>query len=254
MVKILVLDDEIKIRDLVHEALSLEGYEVTTVPTSDQAVDIIFREPFDLILMDIMLAGKSGISILKEIREYNKKIPVIIYSGFVTTELETEARTFGANEVLRKDVGIAPLVGQIGKIVKAKNRIFHSTPKGTKRSILIVDDEEEIRNILKNFFKMKGCRTLEAQNGEEAVQLARSEDLSVVLLDMNMPGMDGLATLEKLKKMNDKLGVVMITGDQDDEKVKKAIELGAYGYVLKPFDFLYLELVVLSKLVIAESG
>ncbi|MCK5178924.1 MAG: response regulator, partial [Candidatus Omnitrophica bacterium] len=96
--------------------------------------------------------------------------------------------------------------------------------------------------------------TLEAQNGEEAVQLARSEDLSVVLLDMNMPGMDGLATLEKLKKMNDKLGVVMITGDQDDEKVKKAIELGAYGYVLKPFDFLYLELVVLSKLVIAESG
>jgi DNA-binding NarL/FixJ family response regulator len=68
-----------------------------------------------------------------------------------------------------------------------------------------------------------------------------------------MPGMDGLTALTKLLEINPKLGVVMTTGIQDEEKVKKAIELGAYGYVLKPFDFLYLELVVMSKLVIAES-
>lgn len=253
MAKILVLDDEVKVRELVREALSAQGYDVTTVSTSDQAVDIIFHEPFDLILLDIMLAGESGISVLKKIREYSKKTPVVIYSGFVTAELETEARTFGANEVLRKDVGIVPLVEQIGKIVKAKNRIFQNTSAGAKKSILIVDDEEKIRDILKNFFKTKGYEVLEAENGEEAVQLAQSEDPSVVLLDINMPKMDGLATLKKLKSINAKLGVVMITGDQDDEKVKKAIELGAYGYVLKPFDFLYLNLVVMSKLAIAES-
>jgi len=49
------------------------------------------------------------------------------------------------------------------------------------------------------------------------------------------------------------LGVVMVTGEEDDEKVHKAMEIGAYGYVLKPFDFLYLELVVASKLAIAEN-
>jgi len=254
MTKILVLDDEVKIRELVREALSAQGYDVTTVPTPDQAMDIIYRETFDLILLDIRLPGESGITVLKKIRSYGEKTPVVIYSGFVTPELETEARTFGANEVLRKDVGVMPLVEQIDKIVKAKNRIFHRTLTGAKKSILIVDDEEEIRNVLKIFFKTKGYKILEAKSGEEAVKLVQSEDPGVVLLDINMPEMDGLATLKKLRDINAKLGVVMITGDQDDEKVKKAIALGAYGYVLKPFDFLYLNLVVMSKLVIAESN
>ena len=69
-----------------------------------------------------------------------------------------------------------------------------------------------------------------------------------------MPGMDGLTTLEKLLEINPKLGIVMVTGRQDDESIKTAIGLGAYGYVLKPFDFLYLELVVMSKLAIVERG
>jgi len=254
MTKILVLDDEVKIRELVREALSTQGYEVTTVPSPDQAMDIIYREPFDLILLDIRLPGESGIIVLKKIREYSEKIPVVIYSGFVTAALETEVRAFGANEVLRKDVGVVSLVEQIGKIVKAKNRIFQRTLMGAEKPILIVDDEEEIRDLLKTFFKTKGYKTLEAKSGEEAVQLAQSEDPVVVLLDINMPEMDGLTTLKKLRDINAKLGVVMITGDQDDEKVKKAIELGAYGYVLKPFDFLYLNLVVMSKLVIAENN
>ena len=253
MAKILVLDDEARIRELVREALSVEGHKVTTVPTSDQAMDIIFREPFDLILLDIMLAGESGISFLKKIREYNKETPVVIYSGFVTTKLETEARTCGANEVLRKDVGIVPLVEQINKIVKAKDRIFQNTLAKSKKSILIVDDEEEIRDLLKEFFKNKEYRIFEAENGEAALKLVQSENFSVVLLDMHMAEMDGLETLKKLLEINPKLGVVMATADEDDEKVKKAIELGAYGYVLKPFDFLYLDLVVMSKLAIAEN-
>lgn len=253
MAKILVVDDEMQIRELLRDALGMKGYEVTTVPSADQALARVFEEPFDLVLLDIKLAGESGISVLKKIRETQKKIPVVIYSGVITAELEKEARTAGANEVLSKDIGIMQLVEQIGRIVKAKNRIFQEPSKGKERSILIVDDETEICNILRDFFKKRGCKTREAENGEKAVELARSETFSVALLDVNMPGMDGLDTLQKLLEINPKLGVVMVTGRQDDEKVKKAIELGAYSYILKPFDLLYLDLVVTSKLTIAES-
>ena len=76
----------------------------------------------------------------------------------------------------------------------------------------------------------------------------------MVLLDIKMPGMDGITILRELLKLNPKLGVVMVTGIEDSEKVKEAIEVGAYSYVLKPFDFLYLELVVMSKLAIADNG
>lgn len=251
--KILVVDDEVGVRELLRDTLSMKGYDVTTVPSARQSLEIVFQEPFDLIILDIELAGESGISVLKKIREFPKKIPVVIYSGNVTTELEKEARTAGANEVLRKDIGVAQLAEQIRKIVKAKDRIFQDPAKRKEKSILIVDDDHEVRCVLRDFFKTKGYKTLEAENGEEALALARSENISSVLLDIQMPGMDGLTTLEKLLQINPKLGVVMVTAVQDDEKVKKALELGAYGYVLKSVDFLYLELVVMSKLAIAAS-
>ncbi|MFC1631938.1 response regulator, partial [Candidatus Omnitrophota bacterium] len=85
-------------------------------------------------------------------------------------------------------------------------------------------------------------------------ELARAQEFSVVLLDIDMPVMTGIDTLPKLLEIDPKLGVVMVTGNQEDEKVKKAMELGACGYVLKPFDFSYLELVVMSKLAIAEGS
>ncbi|GEM_PF-6752591 len=79
-------------------------------------------------------------------------------------------------------------------------------------------------------------------------------EVVVGLLDVVMPGLGGLATLKKLLEIDPKLGVVMATGQQDDQTVKQAIELGASGYVLKPFDLLYLELVVLSRLMIAATA
>lgn len=255
MAKILVVDDEVRVRELLDKALAKKKYQVVTVPSAEQALARITQEPFDVVLLDIKLAGESGISVLKRIKELQKKMPVVIYSGVITAELEKEARIAGASEVLSKDVEIMQLVEQISKFVKGKDHISEGPSKRKEKSILIVDDEPEIRRILSSFFKKKGyAKVEEAGNGEEALELTRSQEFSVALLDINMPGMDGLTTLEKLLEINPKLGIVMVTGKQDDENVKKAIGLGAYSYVLKPFDLLYLELVVASKLAIAESG
>ncbi|MCK5179704.1 MAG: response regulator, partial [Candidatus Omnitrophica bacterium] len=121
------------------------------------------------------------------------------------------------------------------------------------KKILIVDDEVEVRSVLTIFFDKKGYKTQEAENGEQALEIVRSEDFPVVLLDIDMPVMDGLTTLEKLLEMKPGICVVMVTGRQDEDKVQKALELGAYNYVLKPFEFLYLELIIKSKLDSAES-
>ncbi|MFA5146744.1 MAG: response regulator [Candidatus Omnitrophota bacterium] len=253
MAKILVVDDEIYIRELLQKALKLNGYEAITVPSADQALDIIFKEPLDLVLLDIELAGESGISVLKKIREFQKKMPVVIYSGILTPQIEKEVREAGANEALSKKTEIPQLVEQLGRILNAQTRMAPGPSGKREKSVLIVDDETGIRNMLKSFFQTKGYRTLEAGSGEEALRIAGGEKFSMALLDMNMTGIDGLETLKGLLGINPKLGVVMVTSDQDDGKVQKAIELGAYGYVLKPFDFLYLELVVMSKLAIAEN-
>jgi two-component system response regulator (stage 0 sporulation protein F) len=251
--KILIIDDEVHIRELLRKALGREGYEVVSVPTAEQSLELIFKEPFDLLLLDIRLSGESGISVLKKVREYRQDVPIVIYSGVLTSELEKEARVAGANEVLSKDMDILQLVEKIKKIVKTKEHAQVPVEQGGK-SLLIVDDEEGIRRVLREFFKRKGFDVFEAASGEEAVQLIRSKNVPVVLLDMRMPGMDGLEALKKILEINPKLGVVMATAEQDDEKIKRALELGAYSYVLKPFDFAYLELVVMSRLTMGQSN
>jgi DNA-binding NtrC family response regulator len=252
--KILIVDDETRIRDLLRKAFTKAGYEVVSVPSAQQALELIFKEPFDLLLLDVRLSfEESGLSILKKVREHRKDVPIVIYSGIITPELDKEARKAGANEVLSKDVDVLQLVAQIGKIVKAKARIFQGFIGRAEKSLLVVDDEEGIRRVLREFFVRKGYKVFEAENGEKALQLARSEKISAVLLDIKMPGLDGIETLRRLLEINPKLGVVMTTALEDEDRVKKAIELGAYSYVLKPYDFVYLELVVMSKLTIAES-
>ena len=149
---------------------------------------------------------------------------------------------------------VLQLVAQIKRIVKAKEGIFQVPAGQERKSLLIVDDEEGVRRVLREFFKRKGFDVFEAESGEQALQLIRSTNVSAVLLDIKMPGMDGLETLKKILEINPEIGVVMATAVQDDEKIKKAIELGAYSYVLKPFDFSYLELVVMSKLIIAGAA
>ena len=109
---------------------------------------------------------------------------------------------------------------------KAKDYIFKDPSERTEKTILLVDDEANIRCILGDFFKTKGYKILEAENGEKAIEMARSEKFSVVLLDLNMPVMDGITALPKLLEINPKLGVIMVTANQEDENVKKAMDLG----------------------------
>ncbi len=249
MSKILVVDDDIQIRDLLYKTLKIHGYDVTAVPSVAQALEVILREPFELVISDLALGDGTGMSVVRKIRQYHAKIPIFIYAGVVTSEIENEAKAAGANAVLSKSIGIPKLLEEIKKYVQVKERVPQGPgTEGKTGCVLIVDDEEAIRGILKRFFKNKVHTVLEAQSGEQALRLAASEPVSIALLDVHMPGMDGIETLQKLLEINPKLDVVMATGTHDDERVKKALELGACGYVLKPFDFLYLELLVMSKI------
>jgi len=116
------------------------------------------------------------------------------------------------------------------------------------RKLLIVDDEKEVLVFLKMFFQAKGLDVLTAESGEEAIRKVKEEHPKVVLLDILMPGMSGLEALKIIREIDPKIGVIMTTVIQEEDTAKRAIELGAYDYVTKPFDIDYLEMTVLVKL------
>jgi DNA-binding NtrC family response regulator len=103
--------------------------------------------------------------------------------------------------------------------------------------ILVVDDEYLIRWTLQQNLEKEGYEVLLAETGEEALEKVKEEAPDLALLDIKLPGMDGYEVLEKALKMDDGIIPIMITAYDEVDKVVKAMRLGAFDYITKPFDF-----------------
>jgi DNA-binding NtrC family response regulator len=102
--------------------------------------------------------------------------------------------------------------------------------------ILITDDEQQIRRILSVMLRERGFEVAEAESGERAVEINREFRADVALLDINMPGMDGLATLRALLEQNPQLDCIMMTAYGTIRSAVEAMRRGAFDYLTKPFD------------------
>ena len=104
------------------------------------------------------------------------------------------------------------------------------------KKILIVEDEEAIRSFEAINLKRVGYTTVEAGSGEEALQIYDAEpDFDIALLDISMPGMDGFALCEELRKRSQKLGIIMLTARTQDMDKISGLMKGADDYITKPF-------------------
>ncbi len=117
--------------------------------------------------------------------------------------------------------------------------------------ILIIDDDKSVRDFLELFLKKKGCANVwSAGSGSEGLAIIEKEDIQLVLLDIKLPDADGVEVLRRIKQVKPATGVIMITGFPDQDKAKLAMKEGAYDFIVKPFDLQYLELSVLTKIIL----
>jgi two-component system response regulator (stage 0 sporulation protein F) len=105
-----------------------------------------------------------------------------------------------------------------------------------KNKVLIVDDQNGIRVLLLEVFSSEGYTTFQASNGKLALEIVRKESPDLVLLDMKIPGMDGLEILKHIKSMNKEIKVIMMTAYGELDMIKESTELGALMHFTKPFD------------------
>ena len=118
--------------------------------------------------------------------------------------------------------------------MKRKEMNVENSPENVK--VLVVDDERDIRDGSARILKRIGFQVKTASRGDEALEMLAKEPTAILLLDLKMPGMDGMDVFERVRKMDPSILVIIITGFATVETAIEAMKNGAYDFIPKPFE------------------
>jgi DNA-binding response OmpR family regulator len=136
--------------------------------------------------------------------------------------------------------GTAPLDPDVRPVAPAEpaspGHLEAAPQEGSRPEVLIADDDEDIRNLVQTALKSRGLNCLAASTGTEALWMIHRHRPRAVVLDVNIPGMDGFELLAEIRREKIPVRVIMLTGRQQERDIVRGFELGADDYVVKPFN------------------
>jgi DNA-binding response OmpR family regulator len=105
-----------------------------------------------------------------------------------------------------------------------------------KFKVLLVDDEEELVDTLTERLMLRGIETVGVISGAEAIRSVKEREFDIVVLDVKMPGMDGLEVLREIKRIRPKAQIILLTGRGSAKESQMCLEQGAFDYLIKPIN------------------
>ncbi len=243
MAKLLLIDDEGIIRGALGAVLRQRGHAVFMAADGPAGLALLMKEAPDLVILDRDLPKMTGSAVLREIRKIDPKVAVIILTGNAAAQGEEKYRAMGISAFLSKDIAVEALIETVERLLPSK-----PMPK-----ILIADDDPGVRSSLRRFLEGKGYRVETCADGREALASLKTFAPQLLLLDLEMPVLDGLETLRAMNQAGSKIPVIVITGDDDEDTARECLALGVSDYIVKPLNFDYLEVSVWAKIATALS-
>jgi DNA-binding response OmpR family regulator len=237
--KILVVDDDIEIRDVLYQLLDKAGYQAITLPSGMAALQFLKKNRTDLIILDENMSGMNGLLTLKNIRDFDKETPIVMLTGYGSGELQINALKLGVNDFLMKGIPAPRFLKAVQETIERQQAFAlqkKSPAKGGK--IMVVDDELEVRAMLEKFLTKHNHEVRVFSSGEEAIALLKTITYhpDVAVLDVNLSGMDGFVTLKQIRNFNNRINIIMMSGTDDPTLRQQALELGVLAFFYKPFD------------------
>ncbi len=221
---ILVVDDLRSARLTLGGILEDKGHKVVTAENGYQAIEAVGETHFNVIFMDIKMPGINGVQTFREIQKLDPEATVIMMTAYSVEDLVKEALEEGAYAIVYKPF-------DIDRIIAIIEELLHE-----KILILVVDDQFGDRETLKGILEDKGYRVATARDGAEAIDMVKSRHYDIIFLDIRLPDMDGVETFKKVKQIDPRATVIMMTGYTEEDLVRRAINEGAYTCIYKPFD------------------
>jgi len=190
MTKILIVEDEEKVRRMYNKMLKNEGFDVIEAPDAIQASYILNKEPVDIMLLDIKMPQVYG-SVFYDIMQIShRKVKVIVASVYPIDEQKKMIE--GAADYYDKSQGLDLLLEKVKKVERSIKQ---------QKSILVIDDEPRIRKIYRHYLEEHGYRIIEAHDGNAGLDIIRkSSEIALVILDLAVPKQSGFEIYEQIKK------------------------------------------------------
>jgi PAS domain S-box-containing protein len=224
---ILVVDDDVNIRRFLTYELKNKGYKVFEASNGKEAIDLARKQHPDLITLDVQMPDISGFDVTAVLKndDETRDIPVLILS---VIEDKEKAYKLGANDCLAKPFTKEKLIAKVNQLLI-----------GTKKTILVVDDDKSLVKSIKYQLEHRGYSTYVAYDGKDALETIRKHRPDLILLDIIMPVMNGYEVIKALKSNPETadIRIVLMTGIEIDGGRVKALSVGATEYVTKASGF-----------------
>ena len=250
---LIVEDDPVQQKSLT-ELVSADDVAISTVENGEQALDLLQKEVFDCVILDLGLAGMSGFELLSNIKKHPEltQTPVIIYTGKDITPMEEAELARYAESIIIK--GVRSPERLLDESALFLHRVESALPQDKQqmirnihdreailegRKILIADDDRRNRLAISHVLEEKGIQVVCVENGKDCLSTLETEpEIDLVLMDIMMPEMDGYEAMQHIRNEPGwkKLPVIALTAKAMKGDRLKCIEAGANDYLSKPVD------------------
>ncbi len=265
---IMIIDDNSNNRALLRNSLEPSGIIITEAKNGFEALEILTKKTdFDLLIIDFRMPYMNGIEVVKTIREKfeisEKELPVILlHSSEENDDLKNDCKQYAISAHLLKPVKMTQLFRTIAGLfdaetlpqdtesVKRENEKDNKLSMTGYKRMLIVEDNPTNMLFAKTTLSLilPNVEIYEAKNGEEAVNIAREEDLDVIFMDVRMPIMDGYEATKKIREFDQETTIIALTAGVIKGEKERCVAAGMNDYLPKPFTFERIEKLLIDNL------
>ena len=206
---ILLVDDNQKFLASAAERAKIKGFNVFTAENGKAALDIVKGTHIHVAVVDHQMPDMEGLVVITELKKMMPDIKTILLTGHGDEKLREATQALNSNYFDKEEMG-------------RFWEFLTNLPLGNI-DILLVDDNETFVNTLAERIRLKGHEPLIALNGREAIEIARSNKIHMAVVDQEMPDMDGLVVITKLKEIDPSIHTLLLTG-HGDEKLRDATQ------------------------------
>lgn len=211
---VLLVEDAAEDRLLVRRLLersSTDPVELVEATSLPNGLALLRERTFDLLLLDHTMPGLTSLDELRLVRQEHPDLPVILHTGYIAADVHAGALRLGAREVVLKVPGLMQLWAAIQRALDP-----HGSPQasGRGRRVLVTDDADVVRRMMRITLELAGYVVIEAESGLAALNIVEAEgdNLALVVSDVLMPGLSGRGFMERVRELRPGLPVLLVSG------------------------------------------